>query len=846
MKTLRSIAILVVLVSPLRRVSHWPSTKPAPTSSAARRAYQSFCANCHGAAGNQVANVDIGRGVFRRPYSDDDLTGIAMRGIPGTPMPATPNINREQATQVVAYLRSRVRGGGRDGRWRCRARPGALFAGTGQCFTCHRVQGEGSRRGPDLSRIGVLRTPDQLARSLLDPDAEVQPANRTYRVELRNGRKVTGRLLNQDAYSVQLLTDDEELRSFQKADLTRHGFVPSPMPSMRGKWNDRQAGGCRALPCVPARGHEAMRFRALLIAAIAIMAAEACRHRSRRHSCCKPDATPADWLSYSRDYSNQRHSPLDAGERAQRRQPRTQVGLAGALAGEVRGDPLVVGGVLYTVQAPNDVVALDAATGRIFWTYSHAPSPARTCCGRVNRGLAIVGDTLFMGTVDAHLLAIDAKNGQLLWDTVVADASQQYSITMPPMVVKDKVMIGVAGGDMGIRGFVAAFDVKSGRELWKFHTIPAPGEAGNETWSGDSWQAGGAAIWNHGAYDPAANLVYWGTGNPAPDWDGRTRLGDNLYSDSVIALDADTGKLRWHYQFTPHDELDYDSTAGAGARRPCLAGQAAQADALGESQRRDVCAGSPDRRVPEGKPYVEVNWLTGFDAKGVRNARRASCRRRRARWCGRMYTAPSIGRRRHSVRAPACFTWRTGSTRASWRSRASPAVGGHQCAPDHHGRRARSSPSSTMTTKRRGVIRAMRPATLAPKWELRARQHHLRRHAVHRGGLWCSPAARTGISSRLDARTGKLLWRASLGGQVNAGAMTYAVDGKRVRGHRGGLGVVVFTRRRYRIHQGASAMPASRLPAFADSHHAHFHRARSGVADWALAAQGGGRNGQGQ
>jgi putative heme-binding domain-containing protein len=203
------------------------------------QAYQSFCANCHGAAGNQVANVDIGRGVFRRPYSDEDLVGIVMRGIPNTPMPANPNMSREQATLIVGYLRSRaqaqdVTAGGDATRGR------ALFAGDGQCLTCHRVQGEGSRRGPDLTRIGAQRTAAQLARSLLDPDAEVQPANRTYHVELRNGRAATGRLLNHDAYSVQLLTDEEQLRSFQKADLARFGFVPSPMPSMRGRWNDQQ------------------------------------------------------------------------------------------------------------------------------------------------------------------------------------------------------------------------------------------------------------------------------------------------------------------------------------------------------------------------------------------------------------------------------------------------------------------------------------------------------------------------------------------------------------------------------------------------------------------------------
>lgn len=203
------------------------------------KAYQAYCANCHGVTGNLIANVDLGHGVFRKPYSDDELAGIVMRGIPGTPMPATPNIGNEQARQIVAYLRSRgvtkdVAAGGDA------ARGQALFAGNGQCLTCHRVQGQGSRRGPDLSRIGVLRTSDQLARSLLDPDAEVQPGNRTYQIETRTGRTIRGRLLNHDTFSVQLLTEEEDLRSFQKADLLRSAFVASPMPSMRGTWNDQQ------------------------------------------------------------------------------------------------------------------------------------------------------------------------------------------------------------------------------------------------------------------------------------------------------------------------------------------------------------------------------------------------------------------------------------------------------------------------------------------------------------------------------------------------------------------------------------------------------------------------------
>jgi len=203
------------------------------------QAFQNYCANCHGRAGNQIANVDLGHGTFRKPYSDGELTTIIMKGIPGTPMPATPNIEEAQAARIVAYLRSRsVAGDPAAGGDVARGR--ALFAGKGECLSCHRVQGEGSRSGPDLSRIGALRTSDHLARSLLDPDAEVQPANRTYAATTRDGSRITGRLLNHDAYSVQLLEGDDRLRSLQKADLRDAGFVPSPMPSVRGVLSDQE------------------------------------------------------------------------------------------------------------------------------------------------------------------------------------------------------------------------------------------------------------------------------------------------------------------------------------------------------------------------------------------------------------------------------------------------------------------------------------------------------------------------------------------------------------------------------------------------------------------------------
>ena len=212
--------------------------------------------------------------------------------------------------------------------------------------------------------------------------------------------------------------------------------------------------------------------------------------------------------------------------------------------------PLVVDGVMYTTQG-NDVVALDATTGKMFWIYPYTPaSDARFCCGRITRGLGIHGDTLFLATIDAHLIAIDARTGRPLWNRIVADATAGYSMTSAPLVIKDKVIIGTAGGEFGIRGFIAAYDVETGKEAWRFNTVPLPGEAGHETW-GDGWKNGGGSIWVTGSYDPETNLTFWGVGNPGPDYNANSPW-DNLIvvpsSRSIRIPQAET------HQFTPGDD----------------------------------------------------------------------------------------------------------------------------------------------------------------------------------------------------------------------------------------------------------------------------------------------------
>ncbi len=229
----------------------------------------------------------------------------------------------------------------------------------------------------------------------------------------------------------------------------------------------------------------------------------------------------------------------------------------------IENTPLVVDGILYVTGNNDQAWAIDGRTGRPIWSYRRrlpANFIASVCCGPVNRGFGILGDRLYMGTLDAHLVALDRKTGKVIWDVAVGDLKKANAITAAPLVVKDKVIIGVAGGDFSSRGYIDAYDAQSGERVWHFNTIPMPGEPGSESWpNADVAARGGGAVWVTGSYDPALNLVYYGTGNPNPDYYGDDREGDNLYTCSLVALDADTGELRWHYQFTPHDVHDWDS-----------------------------------------------------------------------------------------------------------------------------------------------------------------------------------------------------------------------------------------------------------------------------------------------
>jgi alcohol dehydrogenase (cytochrome c) len=490
------------------------------------------------------------------------------------------------------------------------------------------------------------------------------------------------------------------------------------------------------------------------------------------------DREPHNWLSYSRTLDNQRYSPLTQITTANVKDLQLQWVWQARSLEKFEATSLAVDGVLYTVQAPNDVVALDAATGRVFWTYHHEPAPeARPCCGRVNRGLAILGDTLYMGTIDAHLLAIDARSGKLLWDSVVADAKAFFSITMSPNVFKDKVIIGTGGGDLGIRAHISAFDAKTGKEAWRFYTIPGPGEPGHDSWSGESWRTGGAAVWNAAAYDPETNLAFWGTGNPAPDWDGSVRLGDNLYSNSVVALDVDTGELEWHYQFTPHDELDYDAT-----QVPVLADvewRGAPRKVMLWANRNGIMY-VLDRVTGEflfGKPYVKHNWWAGFDEKGrLQRVPGMEVTREPKLFHPHVHGAINW--------APTSFSPTTGLYYVShWENSGIVAIEGlfPQPAGIHRRQTAMGQvnlePFFNNDEEAYGVIRAYDPSTLDAKWEHRMADITWAGVLSTAGDLVFG-GGREGYFLALEASTGELKWRQSLGGQINAAPMSYAVNGR--------------------------------------------------------------------
>jgi alcohol dehydrogenase (cytochrome c) len=476
---------------------------------------------------------------------------------------------------------------------------------------------------------------------------------------------------------------------------------------------------------------------------------------------------PQNWLMYSGDYAGRRYSTLDQinTENARGLVPRwAYQTMAG---GKFETTPLVVDGVLYGTGQDDRAYALDARSGRPIWQYQRAlPADIRPCCGRVNRGLAILGDKVFLGTLDAHVIALDAKTGHPIWDVAAVDYRGGYSFTLAPLAIKNLVILGVSGGEYGIRGFIDAYDAATGDRKWRFHTVPGPGEPGHDSWEGDSWKIGGAPAWITGTYDASTNTTFWTTGNPAPSNRGEGRAGDNLYSNTLLALDPDTGKLKWHFQFTKHDEHDYDATQvpvmiDAGDKHLIV-----QANRNGFFYVIDRSNG----KLISSNAYAKVTWSTSKDAEGRPVLDKAG--------------SPTLEGTRVCPGAAGATNWM--SPTYDPQTRLFYVTAREQCdifstAPqtyeEGHAYYGSAYFPNDDAEPFWGALRAIDPTTGKLKWEWKHPSPTWSGVLSTAGGLVFTGDAE-GNFIALEAVSGKALWHFQCGASVYSSPMSFAVDGK--------------------------------------------------------------------
>jgi alcohol dehydrogenase (cytochrome c) len=508
----------------------------------------------------------------------------------------------------------------------------------------------------------------------------------------------------------------------------------------------------------------------------------------------RADREPQNWLSYSGNYAGHRYSPLSQIDRTNIKYLQLKWSYHPLYTknsnsqNKMENSPLVVDGIMYTGTAL-EVVALDAVTGRQYWKFARPLDPKEYYNAyEVNKGMAIAGDRLFWATVDCHLLAIDVKTGRVIWDKVLVDYKKGYQYNVPPLVVRDMVILGPATNEMGANCWVAAYDIKTGKELWRFDTAPNSADAPEaKTWVGDSWKHGGSPIWNAASYDPETNLTFWGTGNPNPGWNGDTRTpADNLYSNCVIAIDADTGKLKWHYQFTPGDEYDWDAT-----QVPVLVDMEWQ----GKPRKLMLFANRNgffyvlDRVTGQflmAKAFVKQTWNDGFEANGrpIKNPEfwpkpMGGILVNPGTQGGTNWYPPSYSPRTGLFYVP---SWENSGGRSAkypageWKERvrytgATPPDGGRG------GRTARTPANFRTDEEGYGAIRALDPKTGEKKWEYRM-VNFTESGVLSTAGDLVFAGGMEGNFVALDAKSGERLWSVNLGGTNASGPISYAVDGK--------------------------------------------------------------------
>ncbi len=731
-----------------------------------QRIYAQTCQSCHGGEARGDRGPALTAATLPHGSGDGDLFRNIRNGIAGSGMPSFSALEPDQIWQVISYLRS-LRGPAAAPDERVPGDQGAgeaLFFGKAGCSNCHQVNARGGIVGPDLSAAGKS-TAEALRQKITDPNA-VSGGRGPRRpgvvvVKTTDGREIRGSRKTEDTYHLQMVDLSGKLLLLDKARIADQRYeFKSLMPEDYSK------------RLTPAEIQNVVAYLKTLKARDLAKTVQAEIPGGLPYDRLKNSkAEPQNWLTYWGDYQGSHFSALKQITPANVRQ--LQARWSAQLVGpsSLEATPLVVDGILYTTGSGGTVVAMDARTGLPIWRYQRQQKVVNPYeINPFNRGVAVLGNRVFFGTLDAALVALDARTGLPLWEVQIADTMKGYSLTSAPLALKDKIIVGVTGGEFGAPGFLDAYDPATGRRLWRFHTVPQPGEFGHDTWAGDSWKRGGAPTWLTGSYDPESNTLYWTVGNPGPDSDAEIRKGDNLFSSSVIALDPDTGERKWHYQFTPGDSHDWDATEDVALVDRVFHGQnrklLLEANRNGFFYVLDRATG----KFLRATPFVRQNWNAGFDGEG------------------RPKIVPGT-----DATPDGANVYPSGIGGNNWRATSyDPATGWMYVVFSDSGQRYYRTPEEYEAGKQywsgratpipgesgtSGVM-AIDVETGAVKWRSRIAQASLGGGVLATAGGLVFAATGDGNLIALDSKTGAQIWHFQTGANIGASPMSYSVDGQ--------------------------------------------------------------------
>jgi PQQ-dependent dehydrogenase (methanol/ethanol family) len=613
----RSLIVSIVLGAPPVVGQNAPTT-PSNLMEGTK-IYAQRCAGCHGADAHGTDNAPgLAGNEGLRDRSVQDLRDLIRKSVPGSGMPAF-DLPSQELDALVALVRSLNAPSAESAASGDPIAGESFFFGKGQCISCHMVSGAGAAMGPDLSNVGREMTVDQIQAKLVNPSSRITPGYELATVQLRNGNTIRGFVRSRSNFDIRLQDLTGQFHLIQEGEIS-------------SLTEEKQS----IMPTVKASPEELRHLMAYLgrRTGVGVGAPKSQPSNAPGIDFARiSNPEPGEWLTYNGKLSGNRYSELTQINATNVHQltlkwifsvplwkdllPHANYFVENMRYFGLETTPVVADGIMY-VTGPNAAFALDPLTGREIWEYSRPRT--RDLVGDAalgtNRGVAVLADKVFMVTDNAHLIALNRTTGHVMWEVIMPDEPQHYGSTVAPLVVKDFVIAGVSGGDWGILGFVAAYKASTGERAWRFWTIPKKGEPGHETWGSKEPAFGGGATWLTGSYDAETDTLYWSTGNPFPDSDDRDRPGDNLYTNSILALNPDTGKLKWYYQVTPHDVHDWDANAPLvlvdtnyrGSHRKLLL----HADKNGFFYVLD----RTDGHVLAATKFVRATWASGIGSDG--------------------------------------------------------------------------------------------------------------------------------------------------------------------------------------------------------------------------------------